>query len=513
MTHALALLLICTNLAIGQVDTSAGLGNAKTFARIGDWENGIRYLEQYILQHPEDAEARLLLAECYFNWPDKQTVGDRTEDKNKSRALNQLQVLTRLGDEGSRMLLKGLHSPSYNVFLACSEVLREKKDERRIDELIQVTKEDPARTHRVVLELTEIERGREKADERVVKFFMSLMDQPDIPRPWTKRAGEKPTQELLDTTKPFRPSLIEGLAALRIQEAVPSLERDLKRAVASLPTADRNSEQRRYALEEIRRLIDAIGALAPNDAEQEVRYVVSNVTEGDMNEIFKVFSLLMPGVNRDAVIALSKVAFERLKGDHLEAWPAVGHFVSGLAKGYSEMLLQPNNKRQLHELCGSPAEEVRMGVIDVLGTIRDEEALPILLPKLQGGSPRPGRPGGGTTRLMIGDSFQPSVGPGEPFFWLSREPLCAWQAVKSISGPRTTEFLLEKLQSDDMSWVYTAATLLPSLKDDRAIAPLKKRYSELSASQDDIVRQVVSRIAYAYESLSGRLITEPEEKK
>jgi HEAT repeat protein len=284
-----------------------------------------------------------------------------------------------------------------------------------------------------------------------------------------------------------------------------------------IPTAPRRDpvglDELRALFQEVIYILDYITDTSPSELDKWLADIAPKLTRGNADLFFG--AARDSDANAKTLAALSKAALTMLKGDASIDWSdsGIGGFLVDMAKRNPDILLQPDMKRQLHELCGSPAEEVRMGVIDVLGTIRDEEALPILLPKLQGGSPRPGRPGGGTTRLMIGDSFQPSVGPGEPFFWLSREPRCAWQAVKSISGPRTTEFLLEKLQSDDMSWVYTAATLLPSLKDDRAIAPLKKRYSELSASQDDIVRQVVSRIAYAYESLSGRLITEPEEKK
>ncbi len=84
--------------------------------------------------------------------------------------------------------------------------------------------------------------------------------------------------------------------------------------------------------------------------------------------------------------------------------------------------------------------------------------------------------------------------------------------MKAIGSPPTSEFLLEKLESDDLAWVYTASRLLEDIGEGRAIEPLKNRYAEIAEAadtRDELAMGVLGAIEKAYLTLSGRSITDP----
>jgi|GEM_PF-4650448 len=497
MTHLLMLLTVCTSLVVGQVvelpselDMAAGLmERGKTFARIGDWENALEYLEPYILVHPEDAEARLLLAECYFNWPDKRVVGDSTVDLNQERGEVQIRILANLGDEGFEMLLKGLHSDTWDMFYACCQVLSEKKDRRAIDHLIKVVQgTDTGRALEALDALVAIESGREQIDRRVVQALTSVLQRPDAR--WD-----------------LRTDAARAAAALRIKEAVPILKRELERIAAALPTAER--EDRSRGIEQIAYFIDAVAGITPQDLEACAGPIVERMAAADADDLFKELPRVRPA-HQETLAFFAKTALQIIEADPGAYRGQARSFLRDTARDVPGVLLRNDLREHLHKLCDAPQRGVRLQVVEILGNIRDEDALPILLPRLQAaalpfkqGVPIP--PRGHAIFARRGRS-------GDQWFaWGSDEAYKAWEAVQAIGSPRTSDFLLEKLESDDPAWVYTATSLLHDLGEGRAIEPLKRRYAEMSGrvgTEDVLTIQVLERIVEAYLSLSGRPITE-----
>ena len=516
MANFLVLLTLCTSLVLGQVDElfpdtdmdmgAAVLARAKTFARIGDWENGIRFLEPYILARPEDAEARLLLAECYFNWPDKQTVGTSVVDKNQERGKTQIGILAKLGDKGFEMLLRGLYSDTSWVFRACRDVLAEKKDRRAIDPLIKLATEEPKKASSVINTLVSIERDREQVDHRVAELSISILGDPE---------------SAIGT----RTAAAQAVASLRVQEAAPLVEKALKRVIATVPTA--TDEDTEYLLREAVYLVDAVASTVPEDLDSQVTPALNMMVSRQRVELFEHARHVLRELDVETLEFLTKTALTMVKADPSIAWSAdrsrlrtrqavsarvwsarwgspLDRFLFEVSTRHPAVMLEPSIKELLHELCDGPGAEVRFGILEIIGNIRDEDALPIVLPKLRASWFEEGV----HHCVLPGNDY---TAASRMFGWASDESALAWGAVKAIGSPKTTEFLLDKLESDDMAWVYTAATLLMDIGEGRAIEPLKERFSELSGAEvDGQVKQVLMAIANAYLRLSGRPITEPD---
>ena len=513
MTNILVLLTLCTSLVLGQVDelvsdtdmATALVERAKTFARIGDWENGIKYLESYILMRPEDAEARLLLAECYFNWPDKQTVGEQVVDKNQERGRTQIEILARLGDAGFEMLLKALGSSTSRVYSTCFSVLGAKRDRRAIDRLITVAREEPKKASSVIHTLVDIERDRDRVDDRVVKLLISILEKPE-------------------SAVRTRTAAAQAVASLRVREAAATLNKELNRVIAALPTSRERDD--RDLLREGVNLVDAVARTVPADLNKHVTPVLNKMEWKQRVDFFEAARDQMRHLGIETLAFLTKTALATVRADpaitslsYPQRAPRVSRlgrnpvetFLLEMSSDYPTVMLQGDIKELLHELCEHPQREVRLAVIGIVGKIRDEDALPILLPRVRASwMPR------GSPDHMFGAFFRSSRGPtvgrraGSRFGWGSMEPGKTWDAIKQIGSPRTSEFLLENLESDDMAWVYTAALLLMDIGEGRAIEPLKKMYSENSGTEDEKVKQVLDAIERAYTELSGRSLTEPD---
>jgi len=500
--NALVLLTLCTSLITGQVDASAGLENAKIFARIGDWENGIKYLEAYIIQNPTDAEARLLLAECYWNWPDERTVGDRTVDKNKERAQAQIAILANLGDEGFQMLLQGLRSDTILVYRTCFMHIAETRDRRATDALIDIARDEANKAWtdkapRAINALVGIERDREHVDQRVVELLTSILREPESDFQAVSEAAA-------------------GLARLQVHEAAPLLRKALDRVATALPAApdtDRRTSDK-VAIALTHSLIDAIAVLSHTDLEKHVTGVLGTMNRQQTAALFK--RARGRPAHHTTRVFLSKIGLNRVKADP-DVWltvGSIGRFASDMASRSPEVLLETEVKGLLHELCESPRPEVRMGMYDLIGTIRDEDALPILLAKLweaalvrsqptpSGAPPRP--------TVMVRRATRPGRPVPPSFLRDDPESHEIWLAVNAIASPSTTEFLLEQLTSDDTASVFAAARLLKDLGGRTAIEPLKKKYSEIAdLDLGEYEQAVVGAIADAYKALSGRSLTEP----
>jgi len=511
MTNLLVLLTLCTGLVLGQVNTAeegvenaferlrASVGQAdtepkwgaalvqraKTFARIGDWENGIEYLESYILMYPEDAEARLLLAECYFNW---------SGEDNRKRAEAQIHILEKLGETGFEMLLKGLHSDTHNVFYFCSEVFRKSKDRRAIDDLIRVVEEKPDEyaAELAVIALADIEKDRDEVDGRVARLLIAML-------------------ENAETRTDLKLAAARGLVSVPVREAVPTIKKELERAVKALSTLQHpdQRQEREHILEEAVYLVDAVVRTSPKGFDKHVRGALDDMTSEDMRDFLGQTYSERKRLSIETLGFLSSTVLDIVKTRPRTGMESLVRFVDNLAEeGFRGALLRPDVKEQLHELCEHPQRDVRLAVIGIVGKIRDEDALPILLPRLRASWLPPG-----TVRALPphGSLRSPRVPVRVPTFgWGSDEPAYTWEAVKRVGSPRTADFLLEKLESEDIAWVYTAAALLMDIGEGRAIEPLKKRYSELAGGEGNQVRTVLKAIEGAYLELSGRPIPESD---
>jgi tetratricopeptide (TPR) repeat protein len=487
--NALVLLALCTSLITAPMDASAGLENAKTFARIGDWENGIKYLEAYIIQNPTDAEARLLLAECYYNWPDKQTVGEEVVDKNRARGYAQIGILAKLGDDGLKMLLRGLRSESGAVFAMCCDVLKEDNERRAIGDLVEIARENAARRERAIATLVEMEKDREELDKRVPELLLSLLERPD-------------------TELPLRVSYAQGLASLHPPGQLSAMTKALEQVLKSLPKIQRRDDEN-YLIEEALYLVDAILRASPGKKEESVSKVLNQMARRTLGKFFDRAEERHWQLGIETLSFLSVSALSIAEKDPGLFGEGPNRFLHDVASGYPNMLLDPKISKRLHDLCDSPQTYVRRIAERIIGRIGDESALPILHPKLQaawfpsGATPR-------EVRVLPGGDRAYHV---NMFAWANPDTETIWETVRTIDSPRTSEFLLEKLESDDMAWVYTATKLLWNMGEARALEPLKKRYSEISGPDaGDRERAVVNAIAAAYRALSGQPLDEREER-
>jgi hypothetical protein len=449
MKRALVLVVVVVLLCAGQVfaepDTSELILNAKTFAEIGDWENGLKLLEQYILQHPKDAEARLLLAESYFNWPDKQTQGERVVDLNKERGRAQMRILGKLGEEGFAMLLKGLSSETPDVLYECRDVLEEKRDRRAIDALIRLARERPERTDLSIYVLSMIEEGREKVDKRVVDFLIARLE------------DQGSEVEL-------KYAAARALALLSVREAVPAAKKELHRiAGGEVGTRDEEQDLAREAIF----IVDLMARTSPSGFAEEVDKVLNRFGVG---VFFDVAREQARELSKGGLVHLAGAALDLIKADPGIAWTArkprsnVDRFLMQVADVFPGVLLEEGNKKRLHALLGSPLpKEVREGLASIAAEIGDKEALPVLFAKLNPYSADP-------KRVYVQ--------------WEKDGSREVWQAAEAISGEKALAFLLEKLKSDDMAWVAMAASLLKDRGDRKAAETLKERYLELKPLAD-----------------------------
>ncbi len=506
--NALVLLTLCTSLITAPMDASAGLENAKTFARIGDWENGIKYLEAYIIQNPTDAEARLLLAECYFNWPDMQTVGERARDKNEDRGEAQIAILANLGDEGFQMLLRGLRSNTREIYGACFSRLGEMKDQRAVNELLKIVEEDTEKKWSAIGTLVAIECDRERPDKRLVDLLMSMVDGPD--------------SELGELAAAAR-----NLAELRVQEALPKMEKGLNRALEAWATLPEKQLADEFLI-----VLDAIAALSPDDLDRVGGEALDGMSRTQIDALFERARNRLGSFDAETQAFLVRTALTMLetspglaqslvtarrRSETADFLRRLGAVSSGTRRDPRQLGRQPlevmgraDIKKQLHDLCGSPDTYVRQVALAIIGTNSDEDALPILLPKLRATLLETGY------NVPTGREFTARVAPGEQlsrkFLWENADSAAVWKAVKTIASRRTTEFLLDKLRSDDLGWVFTAAVLLEDMGEGRAIERLKRRHSELSDTDAEGIGEVLMVISRAYERLSGQPLAEPEGK-
>jgi len=459
----LAVVALCAGVALGQVESASDLERGKIFAGIGDWENGLKLLEPYILQNPKDAEARLLLAECYFNFPDMEPVseGGRQVDRNKARGEAQIRILGNLGEEGFQMLLRGLYSDTRDVHRRCMAQVERKKDRRAIDDLIRVVEEKPERGHSAVYTLVAIEEGGQKVEERVAKLLNGLLEGPE-------------------TGGGLRRSAARGVAVLRIREAIPAVKKELERIRAELPTMARDSRRLDDTWWELIYLVEAMVILSPQDSEAEIEKVFSAMDRPQASEFFRFSENRVDELSSDSIRLLSTAALEMMKSA-----PDVGRWntrklLRRVARVYPQILREPNMRKQLHDACDSHLREVREVAIEILGEVADEDSLDFLLGKLQA---------------------------GEDGAWGNPESERIWWAISEIASPKTNDFLLEKLESQDLAWVTTAARLLAEMRDLRAVELLEKRYSELPSGETSILRGVRSSIESSYRKLTGRPIS------
>jgi HEAT repeat protein len=499
MTNALLLLTLCTSLVVGQVDVpAAGLEHAKTFASIGDWENGIKFLEPHILQNPEDAEARLLLAECYYNWQDRRSTGDSSVDMNRKRGEAQIRILGRLGDAGFKMLLKGLHSETRYVSTSCAEVLGEKQDRRALDDLIRVLKEEPDRTENAMDALVRIERGRKDVDDRVVSLLTTVLE-------------DSKSSSALRRTAAF------GIATLDVPVPLALLKKELGRVIDEGTEPTRHPRiprppHTRYDTEEAVYLVDAIVRRSAGKVDESV----AGMLEGMSSLGFFFHAERRVGdLSSETLVYLCRAALGMIGTDQARVAPGSrggsqpAGFLLGLAGSFPDVFLDGETKKLLHDHCDSPNRDVRIFAIEIVEKIRDEDALPILLPKL-----RPSLLPEGQSGWFL-SFYQGKVTHATgrfAFAWLNDEPFEIVDAVKKIGSPRTTAFLLEKLRSEDMAWVVAAAMLLADIGEGSAVGPLKERYSAIAATEDQANKEARKAISGAYEVLSGRPITEPEQE-
>jgi len=441
LTVALA---VCAGYAFAQTDDPALIENAKTFAEIGDWENGLKLLEQYILRHPKDAEARLLLAECYYNWPDKQTQGERVVDLNQERGRAQIRVLGKLGDDGLDMLVRGLRSNTHSVYLHCLYELERNKDRRAIGSLIELGKEKPDRAGKAIYALASIEEGRETMDKQVVDFLVSLL------------ANGK-------TDFYVRAEAVRALAILNARESLPVVSRELQRVTAEIPSLP--SGEAGEAAREGLYALDLMSRASAPDFHEALKGLIAKVGK------FAFFATAYQASSDLATstrVLLTAKALDMIKADPGVAWNRRGprdveRFLEEMASDYPGVLLEDDNRKRLHELLDSPLPvDVRVGLARLAGEIRDEDALPFLFAKL---SPRLDVKSGRSSWADDGSSF-------------------VWKAAQKISGEKALAFLVEKLKSDDMAWVAMAATLLRDRGDRKAAEALKQRYHELKAQPD-----------------------------
>ncbi len=445
MKRALVLVvLLCAGYAFAQTDDPALIENAKTFAEIGDWENGLKLLEQYILRHPEDAEARLLLAECYFNWPDKQTQGERVVDLNQERGRAQIRVLGKLGDDGLDMLVRGLRSNTHSVYLHCLYELERNKDRRAIGSLIELGKEMPDRAGKAIYALASIEEGRETMDKQVVDFLVSLL------------ANGK-------TDFYVRAEAVRALAILNARESLPVVSRELQRVTAEIPSLP--SGEAGEATREGLYALDLMSRASAPDFHEALKGLIAKVGK------FAFFATAYQASSDLATstrVLLTAKALDMIKADPGVAWNRRGprdveRFLEEMASDYPGVLLEEENRKRLHELLDSPLPvDVRVGLARSVAEIRDEEALPFLFAKL-------------SPRLDV-RSARAS--------WVADGSSSVWEAAQKISGEKALAFLLEKLKSDDMAWVAVSATLLKDRGDRKAAEALAERYREIKSRVD-----------------------------
>ena len=514
----LLVLLLCACLITGSANAaSLGLQNAKTFARIGDWENGIKFLEHYILENPEDAEARLLLAECYYNWPDKQTVGEEVVNKNQERGRAQIRILGNLGEEGFQMLLKGIRSETGSVYSECFRMFRNKKDRRAIPELIRCAEDDTSQQWSAIDTLVSIESDREEPDERVVELLMSMLDEQDDQYRYSSLAGAA-----------------KRLATLRVRQAVPKVKLAMADIAADLNQIS-SGDERVLMIEIFTSLANSLSQLTPKDIQTVLHEALAKMGRNATVEFFVAGydEVRRSRLDTEMLGAMSIVFLGMVQQDS-GLWDmrterfgqtAASRFLYEVIRRFPEVLLEPEPKEILHELAESPHVTVRQGIVGILGAIRDEDALPILLPRLRASrvnegidwwsvlkikSPR--RPIG-TRRLVRSAASGPRgstfISVETPIFlWTTEETVQLWKSVKVIGSPKTSEYLLEQLESEDMGWVVTASYLLADSGEGSAIEVLKKRYSDLSGKEDDVTKDVLEAIAAAYQSLSGQPVAE-----
>jgi len=507
---------------------SLGLQNAKTFAEIGDWENGIKFLEAYILENPEDAEARLLLAECYFNWPDRQSVGETSTDKNLPRGQAQIQILGNLGDEGHDMLIKGLTSETHKVFYACCEVLTAKRDRRAVQVLMDIAEKEVreqyqpmgfvwrvgasgrrsyyglgsvrlanneySRVEHIIPALVNIELERDEVDPRIAQFLTSLLEIPDIPRYLARLATG-------------------GLTTLGVKEAVPSIQNVMQTIVSELPAQAEGV--RRNKLDELLFYFDAFVLLSPENGEQHARDLMTTLgyqTSAEMlYELRDVTDTLAHMTNAALDLLDEYPGFWRMGNTRFE----MVEYLQGVHNVAPDVLERNEIKQRLLGLCDAPHPNIREGIVILYRVIGYEDAIPVLLPRLCAersatgflipSGEGVGRPPERIVRMRDGEQVTTAV-ELEHFVWQSKEQARIWYEMKQIGSPRTADFLLDKLQSDDLAWVYTAARLLEDIGEGRAIELLRKRYTELVGKEDDVTKNVVSALKSAYKTLSGQTI-------
>jgi hypothetical protein len=322
-----------------------------------------------------------------------------------------------------------------------------------------------------------------------------------------------------------RTAAAQAVASLRVQEAAPVVKKALKRVIAIVPTAtDRDTE---YLLWETVYLVDAVACTGPEDLDKHVTPVLNMMKPRQLVDLFEGARHRLLELNVETLEFLTKTALTMVKADPSIAWPSppspprppqvastrawsqrrgspLDGFLVEMSERHPAVMLEPRIKELLHELCDAPRAEVRAGIFEIIGNIRDQDALPIVFPKLRASWSEDRSlhymlsPAGG--RVMAGRMFG----------WATEESVAAWRAVKAIGSPQTTEFLLEKLRSDDIAWVYTAAALLMDIGEGRAIEPLKQRHSELAGTEDEQAKEVLEAIEHAYQELSGRTLTDSD---
>jgi len=408
-------------------------------------------------------------------------------DVNQQRGRAQIEILGRLGDEGFDMLLKGLRSETFSVYYACLNELQRKKDRGAIDPLIALAREFPDRAAQSISAIARLEEGRETVDKRVVEFLASLLEKRDTPQH-------------------VRAESVSALASLNAAEALPTVEKELDRILEEMP--EYPDDTRRLAAVEALYAIDLMTRAGASKLDEMLNEVMSRMGEFD---VFVTARELARQLDVGTLTELAERALEMIKAEPTHAWKQQGpgrqddvYFLQHMASSFPNVLLEEGNRKRLHELLDSQLTwDQRLGLAEIARKIRDEETIPFLLKDLN------------PFRTQSWDDF--ALSPNQAYD--------VFNAVWLISPERGQAFLLEKLKSEEMAWVGTAAELLGTRGDRKAAEALAERYREIKSRVDAEASEegtqppapeqaVMEVIRSAYRELTGKdMEGDGEEKK
>jgi hypothetical protein len=162
--------------ALAGAAAAGEIEQARSFVKIGDYANAVLVLHKLTLREPANVTARQLLARAFVESPHELHLADiRVGSSNRDRAVYQLEILAKLGEEGRTGLVACIADGGSKLAPLAVEVAGTRRVGEALDAIVAFgqTEEPPQKGHATPLSATALARI---GGQRAVAALRAMLD-------------------------------------------------------------------------------------------------------------------------------------------------------------------------------------------------------------------------------------------------------------------------------------------------------------------------------------------------